>query len=420
MPECDRQPQRLVFVVDTSGSMKKENRLELVKHALRLLVHQLDARDSIALVTFATDAKLVLPMTSATDKATIETAIHALAADGNTNAEAGLKIGYAHLSDRFDGESVHRVVLLSDGVANVGNTDHARITAEVAAHREKGIYLNTVGVGLGNHNDVLLEQLADHGDGICSYVDSAEEAKRALVDRFVGAFEPVARDVKIQVEFDPSRVKRYRLLGYENRAVADADFRNDAVDAGEIGAGHQVCALYEIEPLVASDDESAGPLATARVRWLPPHGHGDEASEIEESISPADLRGSFAATTPGYRRAVLVAQFAELLRRSTHAQGDSLDRLMTDIAALDKELGDPDFTEFCGLVDRSRSLILAQLPKSDPLTQALDAVRKNAILKAELEALAKAEDKELLEALDKENRRLEQKLKELLEKRLAK
>ncbi|MEM9801946.1 MAG: von Willebrand factor type A domain-containing protein, partial [Planctomycetota bacterium] len=226
----ERPPLALTFVVDTSGSMREDNRLELVKHAMRLLVGQLDARDSIAIVRFANDASEVLAPTPATARDAIETALFALQPTGSTNAEGGLKLGYS-LAEQTLLEGVQsRVVFLSDGVANVGETDQARIAADVAHSAQRGIFLNTIGVGMANHNDAFLEQLADEGQGVCDYVGDAEDARRAIVERFVGGFVTLAKDVKIQVEFDPGQVLRWRQLGYENRAVRDADFRNDAID----------------------------------------------------------------------------------------------------------------------------------------------------------------------------------------------
>ena len=311
------------------------------------------------------------------------------------------------------------MILLSDGVANVGVTDQNRISDDVSGYKQKGIYLNTVGVGMGNHNDVFLEQLADKGDGLCNYIDSPDEARRALVDNFTGALISIARDAKIQVEFDPAQVRRYRLLGYENRAVADQDFRNDAVDAGEVGAGHQVCALFEIEPVANPDGEPA-PFATALVRFKPPHGEGDEVTEISAGIGTGERKPDFAQAGPGYRRSALVAQFAEFLRRSSHARGDSLDLLYHETVQLERELKDPDFTEFCSLVKASRELILSRLPESDPLTEAIDAVRKNGILRAELDALDQSEGSALLDQLEEQNRRLEDQIRQLLEQRLRK
>ncbi len=419
---AERPRMNLELVVDTSGSMQSENRLELVKNAIRLLVAKLEPNDSLGIVRFSDQASVVVPLARLSDRAAIEAAIAALAPQQSTNAEAGLKLGFEQIAAGFDVEASNHVVLFSDGVANVGNVEPTAILNSVAEQRGKGIYLSTIGVGFGNHNDALLEQLADKGDGSCAYVDSEKEAMRAIVDRFSGAFQPVARNVKIQVEFDPRQIARYRLLGYENRALAAADFRNDAVDAGELGAGAQVCALYEIEPAAEFGNGGATPAVTSRVRWLPPHGRGDSPGETGCAVFGNQEAKSFDATSLGFRRSVLVAQFAEFLRRSTHALTDSFDDLVKSSESLAPTLNDPDFTQFVALVKKSRDLVLATLPKSDPLREAIDAVRRNRILKAEIEdaAAAKkangADPADVLKQLEEENRRLEELLKRLLGK----
>ena len=183
----DRKPLSLTFVIDTSGSMEENQRLELVKHALRLLVSQLDGRDEISIVAFNKEARQILPMTSAANRGVIESALHPLTPDGGTNAEAGLVMGYEVAMAGLNAQSHNRVILLSDGVANIGETDQDRINANITRHREAGIYLNTIGVGMSNHNDVFLEQLANKGDGVCDYVDDAASTERAIVERFTGA-----------------------------------------------------------------------------------------------------------------------------------------------------------------------------------------------------------------------------------------
>ncbi len=366
--KAERQPVALTFVVDVSGSMREGARLELVKHSLRLLVSQMDANDSISLVKFSNDAALILPMTSARQKDLIESAIHPLQPEGSTNTEAGLRMGYEQALAALTPNANNRVVLLTDGVANVGITDPNALVQMVERQRKAGIYLNTVGVGMNNHNDHLLEQLANKGDGLCNYVDDEQEVRRALVDNFTGAFQVIARDVKVQVEFDPAQVERYRLLGYENRAIADADFRNDKVDAGEIGAGHQVVALYEIVRRSVTGD---GPLATVRLRWKPPFQAGvpeneqGAAQELAQPVNAAQSAASYAATSAGYRRSVLVAQFAEFLRRSVHARRDSLERLIDEARKLSSELRDKEFEEFVDMLVRSRELIRAELARRD-------------------------------------------------------
>ena len=419
----ERAPVALTFVVDTSGSMRRDNRMGLVKHALRLLVAQLDSQDSIAIVAFSKTANLVLPMTSAQSRGIIEAAIHGLQPGGGTNAEGGLMLGYEVAVDGLTEGASNRVVLLSDGVANLGETDQDRINEAVRRQREAGIYLNTIGVGLGNHDDAFLEQLANKGDGLCNYVDSETEARRALVDNFIGAFEPIARDVKIQVEFDPGQVQAYRLLGYENRAIADADFRNDAVDAGEVGAGHQVVALFELDLTGSRGNE---PLAEVRVRWKAPTGPGRDPLEdaATEASRPVEFESAttFEAASRGYRRSAIVAQFAEILRRSVHAREDSLDELIAEARSLQTPLGsaeeDRDYDEFVQLLERSRELILESLPEDDDLSRCIDAVRRNRILRAQLEELQRAENDSLLAELELENERLEARIRELLRKEL--
>lgn len=336
--EADRPPLALTFVVDTSGSMRENNRLELVKHSMRLLVDKLDARDTIAIARFSSDASIVLPPTPATARDVIETALFGLQPDGSTNAEAGLKLGYELADQSLREGAQSRVVFLSDGVANVGQTDQDRIAADVAASTERGVFLNTIGVGMSNHNDVFLEQMADKGQGVCDYIGGADDARRAIVERFVGGFVTVAKDVKIQVEFDPAVVLRWRQLGYENRAVADKDFRNDKVDAGEIGAGHQVTCLYEIE-LSSVDARREQPMATARVRWKPVDpAAGQPATEATEKAAAFRYdevaAASFRAASEGFRRSALAAQFAEALRDSIHTSGDSVEELGRQLGTL--------------------------------------------------------------------------------------
>lgn len=416
----ERKPVALTFVVDVSGSMREQNRLELVKHALRLLVSQLDARDSIAIVAFTNDARLVLPATSARDRGLIESAIHPLQPEGGTNVQAGLRMGYEAAVAKLAQGANNRVVLLSDGVGNIGETDAAALSAEVERQRDGGIYLNTVGVGMNNHNDAFLEQLADKGDGICNYVDDEREARRALVENFTAAFEPIARDAKIQVEFDPAQVERYRLLGYENRAVADLDFRNDAVDAGEVGAGHQVVALYEVVRTGRSDPEQ--PLATVRVRWMPPSAAGARseapmAQELAQAVHAREAAGSFAATSAGYRRSVLVGQLAEFLRRSIHARDDSFELLLGEARKLAPELVDPDFDEFVRMVERTIELISVEWGRYDTLSRRLDDLRMQNYLRAQVEGLGG--ERARLDELDRQIGELEGEVRRMCEQGTA-
>jgi Ca-activated chloride channel family protein len=421
IPREARTALRLIFVVDVSGSMREGGRLELVKHALRLLAAQLDARDEVAIVTFTNEARLVLPMTSGADRSRIESAIHPLTPQQGTNVQAGLLLGFEHLSQHLEPGASNRIVLLSDGVANVGNTDAERLTAETERFRKQGIYLSTVGVGMNNHNDHLLEQLADRGDGTCSYVDDEREAREALVDRFTGAFEVIARDAKIQVEFDPAQVEQYRLLGYENRAVADRDFRNDAVDAGEVHSGHQVVALYELVRRPGAESER--PLASVRVRWKDPYLGGlrdsesDFARELSWSVFSGAGRNSFHAASRGYRTSVLVAQFAEFLRRSVHARGVSFDQFVAEVEQLEREVRSDEVAEFAGLVRRSTQLVRAELGRHTALHRCYDDLRQHAWLCAQIDDLRLEVAQERRRELERERMRLEQELRDLMRKR---
>ncbi len=441
--KVERKPLNLTFVIDVSGSMREQNRLEMVKYALRLLVSELGGGDNIAIVAFSNDARIVLPMTSVRNRSAIESALYPLQPENSTNSESGLKLGYEIALANINPEAQNRVVFLSDGVANIGETDPAKLSETVRPIREKGVYLNTIGVGMNNHNDVLLEQLADKGDGVCNYIDSPDEARRVIVDGFTGTFETIARDVKIQVEFDPAQVERYRLLGYENRAIANKDFRNDKIDAGEVGAGHQVTALYELElapgAIVAPAAQeklgglgyvdgprppaaSTKPLATVRLRWKAPRSvsaptANEEATEIAQPVL-ASSRTSFEGAGVGYRRAVVVAQFAEFLRRSYHARGESLDDLISEADKLEKEMRDPDTSELATLLHKSKSLILAALPACDDLCDAIESLRRRELLRSELSQLERDQDASRLGELEKENRELEQRIRDLLRKKI--
>lgn len=419
----ERDPLALTFVVDVSGSMVEGGRLELVKHALRVLVGQLEARDSIALVAFSDQARLVLPMTPVSQRSAIEAAIHPLAPQGGTNAEEGLRLGYELAGSALVSGTHNRVVFLSDGVANMGETDQDQITADVQQWRDQGIYLNTIGVGMNNHNDTFLEQLADRGDGICDYVDDAAAVQSAIVDRFTGAFIGIASDVKIQVEFDPSQVLRWRQIGYENRAVADADFRNEAVDGGEVGAGHQVTALFEIERArrTATNSLPVAPLAEVRLRWKQPKGPGlDPAearvTEVEHGVPSTAGVGAFASASPGFQRAALAAQFAEVLRRSVHAREDSIEGLVAElerVVSLPEFRDEPATVELLSLVRAAQALGAGAEPELDVLGQAVEEYRRHHYLTAQLRQLEAQVDAAQIAEWKSVNDALERRIREI-------
>ncbi|MEM9892283.1 MAG: von Willebrand factor type A domain-containing protein [Actinomycetota bacterium] len=344
---ADRPDATLTFVIDTSGSMDRSNRLELVKASLSRLVNELEPRDQIAIVTYSDGADVLLAPTSVEESDVILDAIDSLATTGSTNLEAGLQRGYDLADQAYVDGGINRVILASDGVANVGLTDPDGLAQLIRDDADRGIQLVTVGVGMGNFSDVTMEQLADQGDGFYAYVDTPAEADRLFADDLVSTLLTVAIDGKIQVEFDPSTVAEYRLLGYENRAVLDDDFRNDAVDAGELGAGHQATALYE---LVLADGVGAGdPLGTAQLRWEDP----DTGSVVETRLELAGsvLESSWLDTSTDFRLAVTVASLAEILRDSPHRGDITLEQVRAEAGALEDEIGGGETAELWQLID---------------------------------------------------------------------
>lgn len=318
--DTDRKDANLTFVIDVSGSMRMENRLGLVKRALRLLVEQLGPNDKIGIVVYGTNARVVLPHTSAVNSNHILKAIDALRPEGVTNVEDGIHKGYELASKNADKACINRVILCSDGVANEGVTDPDMLLKEIRDYvNEDDIYLTTVGFGMGNYNDVLMEELAKKGNGNYAYVDTLKEAKRIFVENLTGTLQVIAKDAKIQIEFNEDTVSRFRLLGYENRQMKHEDFRNDEADAGEIGSGHSVTALYEVK-LCKNVDE--GELATVFIR----HEDPDTAAvtEVNEKIFVEELKDAYEDTSPDFQVAASVAQFAEILRESYWAKEGSL------------------------------------------------------------------------------------------------
>lgn len=347
-----RKDTVLTFVVDISGSMAEPNRLPLVKQALRLLVNELRPTDKVGIVVYGSEARLVLDHTGLQDRGKILAAIDSLENEGSTNAEAGLKMGYELASKGFAPDAINRVILCSDGVANVGATTPDAIRAAIREYSEQGVYLTTIGFGMGDYNDHLMEQLADDGDGQYAYVDNLAEAKRVFVENLTGTLQVVAKDAKIQVDFNPAVVKRYRLVGYENRDVADDDFRNDAVDAGEIGAGHTVTALYEIELAPDAKEEAA---LTVQMRYLDPK--SGQATELSTPLNRSGFGSSFENATPRFQLAVAVAVFAETLKGSEFATQHSPAQILAIAERIAPQLSsDSDVQEFLELVRRAKDL----------------------------------------------------------------
>ncbi|MDH3971801.1 MAG: VWA domain-containing protein, partial [Gammaproteobacteria bacterium] len=296
VPRAQLPASNLVFLVDVSGSMQSPDKLELLKSALRLLVRELKADDRVSMVVYAGASGVVLETTAGDQTATIMAALDGLTAGGSTNGGAGIRLAYALAQQAFIKDGINRVILATDGDFNVGTVDFEMLKQLVEDRRETGIGLTTLGFGSGNYNDQLMEQLADAGNGNYAYIDTLSEARKALVDEMSSTLMTIAKDVKIQVEFNPATVAEYRLIGYENRALAREDFGNDKVDAGEIGAGHSVTAIYEIvlsgsagqrllgsryqpqQLAVSNTDE----LALVRLRYKQPR--GEDSTLIEQPV----------------------------------------------------------------------------------------------------------------------------------------
>ena len=327
----ERKPVVLTFVIDVSGSMDMEDRLGAVKMALTALVDGLRPTDQVGIVAFSDTAWVVLPTTPVGERIEILNAIQRLYPLESTNAEAGLRLGYQMARDAFQPVATNRIILCSDGVANTGLTSHDAIFKLIDLEARSGISLTTIGVGMGNYNDVLLEQLADQGDGMYAYIDGVEELERLFVDGLTGLLQTIAKDARIQVSFNPETVSRYRLIGFENRAVDDDAFLDDSTDAGEVGAGHSVTALYEVKLVTGAQGE----MARVSLRWLDPD--SGVAEMMEASIAVEDFAGRFEETSSSFQLAALVAAYAEILRESYWAQEQTLDNLVPWLAALEND-----------------------------------------------------------------------------------
>ena len=337
LTEEQRQDATLVFTIDVSGSMAREDRLDLVKQSLRLLVDELGSDDKVAIVVYGDRGSVLLEATEARERGKILQAIDSLQPGGSTYVEDGLKVAYKLAVDEVQPNRITRVMVLSDGVGNVGNTGPDSILRQVQEYVDRGVTLTTVGFGMGNYNDILMEQLANDGDGAYYYVDTLAEAQRIFVDDLTGTLQVIAKDAKVQVEFNPETVSRYRLLGYENRDVADEDFRDDEVDAGEIGAGHSVTALYELKLREGAE----GTLGTVYMRY---EDVGlNEVVEINREFRHEELSTSFEEASPMFQLSAVVAEFAEVLRGSYWAREGSLQAVADHARRLRQLL--PDSTE---------------------------------------------------------------------------
>jgi len=360
--DAQRKRANLVFLVDVSGSMGTSNKLPLVQYTLRNLVTKLRPTDTLGIVTYAGTSRVALTPTHVSNGPAIIAAIDSLTSGGSTNGEGGIRKAYElaeQAKQQEVGESINRVILCTDGDFNVGVTGDELIKL-IEQKRDTGVTLTTLGYGQGNYNDHMMEQLADHGNGNYAYVDSQEEANRIVGKRLVSTLQVIAKDAKIQIEFDPLVVQRYRLVGYENRVLNNEDFDNDKKDSGDLGAGHNVTAFYEValtdpakQGQVTVDSVGApAKLATVRLRYKQPT--GTESELIERPLPFTSLFPTFDAAPASFRFAAATGELAEILRRSKHSEGARFD----DVAAILQATAgnDPDKHELVGLVTKAKTL----------------------------------------------------------------
>ena len=323
-----RPPANLVFLVDTSGSMDAPDKLLLLVNSFRLLLDTLAPKDTVAIVSYAGAAGTVLEPTPVAEQGAIATALESLRAGGSTAGAEGIRQAYLLAERNFVDGGVNRVILATDGDFNVGITDPDELEGYIARKRASGVFLSVLGFGMGNYNDALMQRLAQNGNGNAAYIDTLSEARKVMVEEATSTLFPIAKDVKIQVEFNPALVSEYRLIGYETRMLAREDFLNDKVDAGEIGAGHTVTALYEVTP-VGSGAERIAPLRYGEEETVPGAGHDDEfatvairyklpdaetSTEIARHVTEADAHERAADAPEDMRFAAAVAAFGQLLR----------------------------------------------------------------------------------------------------------
>jgi Ca-activated chloride channel family protein len=368
VPANERPASNLVFLIDVSGSMHSTNKLPLLKQAFSLLADNLNDHDRVAIVVYAGASGVVLPPTAGDDAARIDDALKRLRAGGSTNGESGIRLAYQTARSAFIDGGINRVILATDGDFNVGIADNARLINLIEREREDGIALTTLGFGTGNYNDHMMERLADAGNGNYAYIDTLREARKVLVDELGATIHTIASDVKIQVEFNPAQIAEYRLIGYENRALNREDFNNDKIDAGEIGAGHTVTALYELTPVdsvarrvdplrygepATATNTTSDELAFVRLRYKAPG--AQDSTLLEMPLRRSQIRAP-QETDEDFRFAAAVAAFGQQLRGGLYT-GDY--RLDETLALAGSALGEDRHgyrREFLALVERARDL----------------------------------------------------------------
>jgi Ca-activated chloride channel family protein len=347
----DRRPMNITFVIDVSGSMASGNRFQLVRESIKALVRQLNGLDRVGIVAYGSNAYVALEPISADRQREIFRTMERLTPGGSTYAEAGIRMGYEMANRQFVNGHNNVVILCSDGVANVGQTSPDAIMTDISRFARRGLTMSTFGYGMGNYNDVLLEQLAQKGNGRYAYINDLSEIQRVFVDEFVGTLQVLARDVKIQIEFNPETVRAYRLLGYENRDVADHRFRDNRQDGGEVGAGDEVTAVYEME--LASKSRQ-GKIATVFVRWK--NADGTEVFELSRDAIMNKHFSSFDNSRPELRLAIVAGRFAEMLKGTPYASRTSFEELFRIAEPLRRELPGEQTDDLVDLIRRASSL----------------------------------------------------------------
>jgi hypothetical protein len=371
----EQRNSNFVFLIDVSGSMDQPDKLPLVKESLRLLVEQLDEKDRVSIVTYAGSSGLVLPPTNGDQKDRIRAAIANMTPGGSTHGSAGIQLAYEQAIAGFIPEGVNRVILCSDGDFNVGISSPSDLEKLITEKARSGVFLSVLGFGTGNLKDRTMETLADKGNGNYGYIDSLSEARKLLVEQMTGTLITIAKDVKIQVEFNPAQVASYRLIGYENRLLAKEDFNDDTKDAGEIGAGHSVTALYEIvtvgvtpptapvdalkyqtppaAPAASPDIPKSPELLTVKLRYKAPEGATSQLIEVPVT----DKKTTLVAATPEFKFTTAVAAYGLMLRQSTYRGPLTWDQIRQ--LALEGKGSDPHGyrAEFLQLLDKARSLL---------------------------------------------------------------
>lgn len=367
LPACN-----LIFLIDVSGSMDEPNKLPLVKSSLKMLTDQLRAQDRVAIVVYAGNAGLVLPSTPGNNKTAIKDAIDNLSAGGSTAGGEGLKLAYRIAKENFKADGNNRIVMATDGDFNVGPSSDGDMEHLIERERKTKVDLSIMGFGMGNYKDSKMETLADKGNGNYAYIDNVTEARKAFVTEFGGTFFIVAKDVKVQVEFNPAKVKSYRLLGYEDRMLAKEDFNNDKKDAGDMGSGHTVTAFYEIIPAGVKDEYSASvdplkyqktkdiptgnsgsdELMTIKLRYKQPGSNSSKMSLVTVNDKPAEFKN----TSNDFRFASAVAEFGMLLRGSEYKQKGNFDQAISIAKSAKGKDNDGYRSEFVRLAESAKSL----------------------------------------------------------------